>query len=173
VIFPKASDLTKNDGIVFLIAKEPYANDSGAAYTGDLSKSMARIYESDYTSATNTFAWKIQAADAGQTMRLRNADIAAIQLPWSDPGAPTSQQNLWMILGPGTVDSPLQLDLHTLTSLTPPAGAGVLPTSVQVLELDVVDGYADAKRRFGSNFLDSIDTLPAFKGLAAFSGELH
>jgi hypothetical protein len=40
-------------------------------------------------------------------------------------------------------------------------------------ELDVVDDYKDAKKRFGSNFLESVDSLPQFKGLASFSGQLR
>jgi hypothetical protein len=172
VFFPKAGDATKVDGVVFQIAKEAYTNDSGATYTGDLSKTMARIYESTYDAASHKFTWKVQAAEPAQVMRLRDADIATITMPWNDPGS-TNQQNVWVVMGPGTVDSPLQLDLHTLATLAPPASAGTLPISIQVLDLDVVDGYTDAKTRFGSDFLDSVDTLPDFRGVAAFSGELH
>jgi hypothetical protein len=172
VFFPKAGDPTKVDGVLFLVAKEPYANDSGAAYVADMSKTMARVYESTYDSTTHTFTWNIQAADPGQTINLRNADFAAITMPWTEGGM-TNEQNLWVVMGPGTVDSPLQLDLHTLAALAPTNVAGTLPVSIQVLEIDSVDGYHDAKTRFGSDFLDSLDSLPTFKGMAAFSGELH
>jgi hypothetical protein len=173
LLYPDASDSSLIDGVVFLIAKEPYTNDAGATYTADFSKSMARIFKSKYDPTTHEFSWMVDTAEPDQVKALRNADIASIQMPWSDPGAPTSFQNLWVVIGPGTTSSPLKLDVHSLGAFAPAPNAGTQAMSVQVLDLDVVDGYKDAKMRFGTNFLESVDALPTFKGLAAFSGQLH
>ncbi len=171
--FPSASDPTKTDGVVFMLAKEAYANDVGAAYTADLSLAMPRVFESTYAAATQTFEWKIQAADDEQAGRLSGGDIVAIALPWGEPNDPNNQKNVWVVVAPGFVGSPLKVDVHQLASFAPPADSGILPVSFRALEIDIVEGYHDMKTRFGTNFLESVDQLDNFEGLASFSGELH
>ena len=164
--FPAEDNPNGTDGIVFVVGKSEYS-DGAATLAVDLSKSMPRIYAATYDSVGQQLAWSVSAADQAQTDRLAAADVLAVTIEWMDGSIP----HQWQIIAPGTVGSPLELELHDLAVLGPPSAAGTLPASVQALDVDLIDGYTDLKSTFGTRFFDALEDEGPFSGVASFSGE--
>jgi hypothetical protein len=168
VTFPDAADPSLIDGEVSMLAKEPYSDDGqGASFTADLFEAMPRIYGAKYAATDGTFEWLVQSASDEQTARLTNADVVRAILPWADQNV----LNVWIVLMPGSIGSPLHLDVHNLSVFTPASAMGTLPFRVEAFEIDALENYQAVKNQLGANFSPIFESLPELQGIRAFSGK--